>query len=178
MSSAKHFAFQISYLIETDGQVRLRRTLETRPDDWQNFLFDARAEAVHGCAKETIVSFPPETELFGTLLADIEPFAAERLTVIGYNVDFDIRFLKAVFARCRSDFYKYFDRMHCDVLQLAQNRRIAGLLDLRSITLEKVCAHYGISTEGSHNSMTDITNTREVFYRLMETPIPSPCVLS
>jgi DNA polymerase III epsilon subunit-like protein len=165
----RHFAFQISYLIEENGKVLLDRTLEMHPDDHRTFEFTKEAERVHGYSRGEILSLAPESEQFGILLEDLRRFAGNRLTLTGYNIPFDIDFLQAIFTRCKPErtgpnsFYKYFDYMYCDVMQLVQAHRIAGKLNLPSIELDKVCEYLGISTQGAHNSMTDIRNTKAVF---------------
>jgi DNA polymerase III epsilon subunit-like protein len=182
LDSRKHFAFQISYLIEENNRLILERTLEMRPDNYKQFEFDPEAEDVHGYSREKILSLPSEAEQFGVLLGDLQQYGKNRLTITGYNVSFDIYFLRALFARettlqnARNEspdpratkFYDYFDYLHCDVMQLVQVHRVAGKLDLPSIELEKVCRHFDINTEGAHNSMVDIVNTKAVFDKLVD----------
>jgi DNA polymerase-3 subunit epsilon len=173
LDSRKHFAFQVSYFIEENNCILVERTLEMRPDNYDHFAFDKEAEAVHGYSREKIVSLVPEQEQYKILLADLQQFAHNRLTLTGYNIQFDIYFLEALFIRNnpagegKSVFYDYFDYMPCDIMQFVQAYRIAGKLDLPSIELEKVCDYLGISIEGAHNSMTDIVNTKAVFDRLI-----------
>jgi uncharacterized protein YprB with RNaseH-like and TPR domain len=173
LDAGKHFAFQISYFIEENNTVLVKRTLETHPENYEHFKFSGDAEKVHGFSKEKIISFPPEPEQYAILLDDLRRFAKKRLTITGYNVSFDICFLEAFFNRNnpgrsgKKVFYGFFDYMYCDIMQLAQAHRIAGKLELPSIQLEKVCRHLGISTEGAHHSMIDILNTRAVFERLL-----------
>ncbi|MDR1863526.1 MAG: 3'-5' exonuclease [Treponema sp.] len=174
LNPKKHFAFQISYLIEADNKILLERTLEMCPDNYEGFEFTKEAEKIHGYSRAKIRSLPPETEPYSVLLEDLRQFAENRLTITGYNIPFDIYFLKAFFARHKPAgtrkglFYQYFDYMYCDVMQLVQAHRIAGKLNLPSIELEKVCTHLGISVEGAHNSMIDILNTKAVFDRLID----------
>jgi DNA polymerase III epsilon subunit-like protein len=171
-SSKKHFAFQISYLMEADNRILLERTLETRPDNYESFEFSKEAEGVHGYSRTRILSLPPESEQYGLLLEDLRRYGENRWTLTGYNISFDVHFLKALFERRKpaggkSLFYQYFDYMPCDVMQLVQAHRVAGKLNLPGIGLEKVCAYFGISTTGAHNSLIDIINTKAVFDRLM-----------
>jgi DNA polymerase III epsilon subunit-like protein len=130
-----------------------------------------------GCAilnsNEEIISFPSEGEQYNILVDDLRLYAVDKFTITGYNIEFDIRFIKALFWRNKplksrySGYFTWFHPMPCDVLQLAQNHRIAGKLNLPDIQLETVCSHFGIPTEGSHHSMTDILNTKRVFDKLM-----------
>jgi DNA polymerase III epsilon subunit-like protein len=144
------------------------------PGNHADFSFDPQAEKVHGYSKEKILSFPSEKEQYKVLIDDLKLYAGEPLTITGYNIDFDIRFIKALFWRNKapqsrySNYFTYFHPMPCDVLQLAQNHRIAGKLDLPNLQLETLCSHFGISTEGAHHSMVDILNTKRVFDKLME----------
>jgi exonuclease I len=145
-----------------------------RPDTYERFEFDKEAENIHGYSREHILSLAPEPEQYSLLITDLQQYGENRLTITGYNVLFDIYFLRALFMRNEPHqsgkplFNKYFDYMFCDVMQLVQAYRIAGKLDLPSIELEKVCSHFGINTEGAHNSMTDIVNTKAVFDRLFD----------
>jgi DNA polymerase III epsilon subunit-like protein len=172
LDARKHFAFQISYLIEENNVILFKRTLEARPENHAQFEFSGEAGRIHGFSKEKILSLPPEPEQYAILIDDLRLFAGKRLTITGYNVSFDICFLEAIFKRVNAGrsgkkvFYEFFDYMYCDIMQLVQAHRIAGKLDLPSIQLEKVCQHFGISTKGAHHSMTDILNTRAVFERL------------
>jgi oligoribonuclease (3'-5' exoribonuclease) len=173
LDSRKHFAFQVSYFIEEKNLIIMERTLEMRPDNYEQFEFTKEAEDVHGYPKEKILSLAPEVEQYNVLLEDLKEFAQNRLTITGYNIQFDIYFLEEFFKRNNpagkgeSLFYNYFDYMPCDIMQFVQAYRIAGKLDLPSIELEKVCEHLGISIAGAHNSMTDIVNTKAVFDRLI-----------
>ncbi|MDR1363670.1 MAG: 3'-5' exonuclease [Spirochaetaceae bacterium] len=168
LSAVKHFAFQISYLIEENNTILHSRTLELRPDDYEKYEFSKQAEAVHGYTRDKITTFQPEQEAIATLLQDLEQYGEDRLTITGYNTNFDITFIKALLNRGNAAraYYKYFDRMHCDIMQLVQACRIAGLINLPHINLENVCRHFDIDTETAHHSMTDILNTKAVFNKI------------
>jgi DNA polymerase III epsilon subunit-like protein len=172
--TGKHFAFQVSYLIEENNAVLHQRTLEMRPDQYGRYEFSKDAENVHGYSREQIISFQPEPAAFAVLIDDLKRYGKKRLTLTGYNINFDIRFLKAIFDRngasgkSGDSFYKYFDYMTCDILQFVQAYRIAGIIDLPHIDLESVCRYFGINTEGAHHSMTDILNTKAVFDRMTD----------
>jgi DNA polymerase III epsilon subunit-like protein len=169
----KNFIFQISYLIEENNVILHRRTLEFRPERYDQFEFNREAENVHGCSRDKIISFQPETAAFAALINDLKRYGRKRLTLAGYNINFDIRFLKAFFDRNKAAnnrdsniFYKYFDYMYFDILQFVQAYRVAGIIDLPHIDLESICRYFGINTDGAHNSMTDVLNTKAIFDRM------------
>jgi DNA polymerase III epsilon subunit-like protein len=173
LDAKRHFAFQISYLIEENNVILQSQTLEFRPERYDLYEFSKEAEDVHGYSRDKIISFQPETAAFTVLLGDLKKYGRKRLTLAGYNINFDIRFLKAVFDRNRAAngldsgaFYKYFDYMHFDMLQFVQAYRIAGVIGLQHIDLESICRYFGINTKDAHNSMADIRNTKTVFDRM------------
>jgi DNA polymerase III epsilon subunit-like protein len=168
----RHFAFQMSYLIEENNAVLHRRTLEMRPDRYDSYEFSKEAENVHGYSREQIILFQPEREVLTALIDDLRVYGKKRLTLTGYNINFDIRFLKAMFDRGsggnpNNSFYKYFDYMSCDILQFVQAYRIGGIIDLPHIDLESVCRYFGIDTADAHHSMADILNTKAVFDKMI-----------
>jgi DNA polymerase III epsilon subunit-like protein len=173
LDTKRHFAFQISYLIEENNVILHSRTLESRPERYDLYEFSKEAEDVHGYSRDRIVSFQPETTAFAVLLRDLKQYGRKRLTLAGYNINFDIRFLKAVFDRNKAAggqvpniFYKYFDYMYFDILQFVQAYRVAGVIGLEHIDLESICRYFGINTRDAHNSMSDILNTKAVFDRM------------
>jgi len=70
LDSRRHFAFQISYFIAEGKKILIQRTLEMRPDNYDDFVFDSRAEDVHGYSRERILSFPSESEQYKVLIDD------------------------------------------------------------------------------------------------------------
>jgi DNA polymerase III epsilon subunit-like protein len=168
LNPKKHFAFQISYLIEENNALLLRRTLETRPEMYYEYEFSRGAEDVHRFTRDKIISFLPEPQAVDILVDDLKLYGAGRLTIAGYNVNFDMGFIKELFKRTGYiwAFNKYFDYLTCDVMQFAQACRVAGMIRLERINLESVCKYFGINTEGAHSSMTDILNTKSVFDKL------------
>jgi DNA polymerase III epsilon subunit-like protein len=173
LDTKRHFAFQISYLIEENDEILRSRTLEFRPERYDLYEFSKEAEDVHGYSREKIISLQPEPAAFAVLIGDLKKYGRKRLTLAGYNINFDIRFLKAIFDRNEvakgidsGAFYKYFDYMHFDILQFVQAYRIAGIISLQHIDLESICRYFGINTKEAHNSMADILNTKTVFDRM------------
>jgi DNA polymerase III alpha subunit (gram-positive type) len=164
----KHFAFQISYFIEEGNSILHRRTLEMRPVLYDEYEFSQEAEDVHGFTREKIISLLPEPQAVSILINDLEHYGAGKLTLTGYNINFDMGFIKAMLKRTghAKAFNRYFDFLTCDVMQFVQACRVAGIISLAHINLESVCRHLGINTEGSHHSMTDINNTKAVFDKL------------
>jgi DNA polymerase III epsilon subunit-like protein len=143
-----------------------------RPDQYDLYEFSKEAENVHGYSREQIILFQPERAAFAALMDDLKLYGKKRLTLTGYNINFDIRFLKAMFERgseskSGDSFYKYFDYMSCDILQFVQAYRIGGIIDLQHIDLESICRYFGINTANAHHSMADILNTKAVFDKMI-----------
>ena len=175
INARRSFAFQIAYLIEDDGEILAERTLEMRPERIDEFEITESARSVHRRSRDEIIAMPLESAQYLTLLDDLQKYGGEKtekMTVTGYNVAFDIAFIKALFARVHPDgakaYWTYFSGLHCDVLQFAQGLRIAGLVDTPRLTLDALCRALGIERKGAHNAAVDVAHTRAVFYKLLE----------
>jgi DNA polymerase III epsilon subunit-like protein len=171
-SARRHFAFQIAYLIEEDGKIIVERALEMRPDCVDAFEISEGARRVHGRSRAEILAMPAESVQYFVLRDDLEKFAGEKLTITGYNVSFDIGFIKALFLRVHPEgnnaYYTYFSALPCDVLQFAQGLRAAGLLEAPKLTLDALCGALGIPRAGAHDAAVDVAHTRAAFYKLLE----------
>jgi hypothetical protein len=62
--SQKHLAFQISYFFVLDGDIVCKRTLQMRPDNYEDFEITEEAE-LHGYRKEKIIALAPAQAIYG-----------------------------------------------------------------------------------------------------------------
>ena len=82
--------------------------------------------------------------------------------VVGHNVSFDLRFIKAA---CKNCFNQEFTNDYSDSLKLA--RRL--LPNLGSYKLENLAKHFSIDTTGHHRGLVDCEITFEVIKNLLNT---------
>lgn len=74
----------------------------------------------------------------------------------GHNVRFDRRFLVVASARCNV-VIPTATGSSVDTMDLARPLKKSGEVD--SVALGKLCAHFGIGTEGEHTAPVDVRNT-------------------
>jgi DNA polymerase III alpha subunit (gram-positive type) len=166
----KNFVFQIAYIIKKDSEVLIEKTIECRPDNYDNFVFDDKACKTHGYSNEQITAMQSETEGFKEFISDLKQFDGIQLTNCGFNVIFDIRFINAMFARnnmTADDYYKIFRYKYLDVYWMAWQLRKDGKLPLKSLGLENICDYFNIDHSGAHHAMVDIKNTIKVYEKFL-----------
>lgn len=89
--------------------------------------------------------------------------------VFGYNVGFDVDFLKALFTDAGARWTDAFSYRRMDVLQLVQWSRLTGRLQVpaNSLRLVDVAGALGIATDDAHNSAADVKITLDLMNRLL-----------
>ena len=131
---------------------------------------DAKALLVNGINQHT---WEGEKEIL--ILREFIRWAREEMgdtynLPMGFNVGFDIDFLKAAFARHPS--LKFTDALSyrsLDVAQMAMWARVVGVLpDTRDMKLTTLCKALKIDTEGAHDSSVDVRMTFDLFEVLYE----------
>jgi DNA polymerase-3 subunit epsilon len=83
--------------------------------------------------------------------------------VVGHNPTFDLMFLRVAFWRERLQMPDV--RYTIDTATLAWPLCSAG--KLARISLESICAAYGVANDGSHRAMADVRRTIAVYKKMM-----------
>jgi DNA polymerase III subunit epsilon len=84
----------------------------------------------------------------------------------GYNTPFDIAFLSKFYEKCKDNYLgSYINWKQLDVRNMLYILDFDDKIKLENYKLETVCKHYDIELE-THNPLSDIRATREVFYIL------------
>ena len=163
--------FQAAMILVENGKVLAERCFFLNPLS-STILYDEAAGKIHGYSKEHIASFPPEKTQI-VLITDFLTDARERwqtdgsqtkkLTLCGYNIEFDRKHLQALLARNGYRFDDYFSKSEGDVLQQVRAAGRHNLLPkLANQKLETVARHFGIPMEKAHDALCDIRTTRQI----------------
>ncbi|QPB85449.1 DNA polymerase III subunit epsilon [Pseudoalteromonas rubra] len=137
---------EIAMVKVVDGQV---------VDQWQSLVNPTRRipkyiTELTGISNEMVANAPH----FSDLAKQVDDFMQDAIFV-AHNVNFDMGFIKAEFARLEQSFQK---PKLCTVQQARK-----WLPGLKSYALNKVCAELGISLTQHHRAMADARATAELF---------------
>lgn len=161
----------IACLVEINGEVVDQLELSIQPHSYENV--QAGALAVNGLTMEDLKGFMLPSKAHTKLTEFMDKYVdkynkEDKFTPAGYNVQFDVGFLRDFFKKCGDKYYgSYFDYHAIDPMQLAQMITRMGYFGVMNFKLVTVCKHFGISLD-AHIAMEDIKATREVLLKLID----------
>ena len=170
-------AFELAFILVENGYVICERCFFLNPLS-ETIKYHEESGKVHGYSEKDILSFPPEKEQMPKI-ADflrncVELFKndgsrTEKLVIAGYNVNFDIKHLKALLERNGYNYDDYFVSNIADVFEQVKKAGIQKALPfLPDRKLGTVAKHLGVNLENAHDALADIKATREVAKKLQQ----------
>lgn len=127
-----------------------------QPVNWNNI--DPYAVKVHGITPDKMKTFQSQEEMLNNLIGYLDSFGY-KFVLAGYNVDFDRRFLSALFTRLgrSADFIRLFELSVHDTYRRAKaiGKKKLGTDNLK---LETLCKVFNIEIE-AHEALSDIDGT-------------------
>jgi len=167
LDAQKNGVVQIAMLVEIDRKVVGERNWFVQP--YRSDQIAAEALAINHLTVEQVKSFP----LAQIVLSEVKTFLSQyvnryngldKFTPAGYNVQFDLNFLKQFFLKGGDQFFgSWFNYRTVDPMLCLYWLRYAGLIDLPNYKLETVCAHFDIGFEGeAHEALADVKATRDL----------------
>ena len=175
----KNFILQLSYIIEEDNKILLTNDLKMQKINFTDEDIDLKALEVNGINIEEIKTYPSIEAQIKVFIEDIYKFFTKdelynykkKPIICGYNVAFDISFLKKAFEELGLQFNHFFSFMHYDVMQVVNGLRLFGKINTENIKLATVLKFFNLLPEdGSklHNSMVDILLTKKLDNEIMQ----------
>jgi len=174
LSAYTHDIIQLAGFIEVDGQAVEKFDYKCAPTPGAEI--DAKALEIHSISEQEILEFPPASLVYGKFVNMLEKHIdrynkTDKLLVYGYNVRFDMDFLRQFFQK-RGD--KYFgswfwfppiDVMNTAMIALADQR-----LAMPDFKLGTVAKQLGVEMEEAdlHDAQADIRITREIYKRSIQ----------
>lgn len=164
--SRRHSIIQIGCIVEVGGEVRVE----------QEFLFQPTGEVekealqVNGKTMEAVMAHPHAATSFREFVRFLEQWVdrydrQDKFLIAGYNVDFDIQFLRAMFLEHGNRFFgAYFFWPSLDVKGTLVEEW-ERLPRMENFKLGTVCGGLGIELD-AHDALNDIRATREVWRKL------------
>ena len=156
------------YISDTATGVSDSFDYKMRP--YRNEIISKEAAAKTGVTQEELDSYPSQSEVFSSFTAllgkyvDLEDWN-QRVTPVGYNVSFDLDFLRAWFTFNNSAtlFSRNIYFPGVDVMYLAAYYLLGERSKMRNFQLSTVYEKLtGKSLANAHNAMADIDATKEL----------------
>lgn len=162
----KNDIIQLAYILEEDGVEKFEGNLKMQPLNWGEI--SEKALEVNGVTRSQLKEYPMPQKAHAFFMDDLQAFGAKWVIPCGYNVNFDIGFLKAWFKKMGfSGYGSMFTYKPIDPYQ------VIILLDsikpyyLKNHKLETMARYYGIELQ-AHDAMSDIRATKKLLEIIKE----------
>lgn len=163
---------QLAGIIVIDGKAMEEFEFKIAPFETDHVSQEALD--VHGYSVEDIKGFTTPSIVYQHLLNIFSKYVnkfdkSDKMTPAGYNVRFDMDFLKNFFLK-NGDVYfgSWLNWKMIDPLPLLHFIDFAGGISLPDYKLASVCAHFGIELQ-AHDALSDIRATRQLIGLLFRT---------
>lgn len=167
----RHGLVQLAMIVDIDGEIKAEKSWYIKP--FEADVIDDEALEVNGLTMEQLKEFPAASDFYRELIAFLEQYVdkydrSDKFYPAGFNVDFDMKFLKRFFDKCGDPYFgSWFNGKNVDPLPWLRALDWTGKISLPDYKLATVCEHYGIPLgEKAHDAMADIRATRELILRL------------
>ncbi len=160
---------QIAGIIENEGEEIDNFNIRMQPFSWENV--EQKALDVNKITIEQLKEFPEPNiayqELTSIFDKHIDKFNKEdKFIVCGYNVRFDIGFLKEFFIKNNDSYlFSYLGRIK-DPMHIIDYLRTLNKIDVKSSKLSDVCDYFNIDIGNAHDAMADIVATKKIMEKL------------
>lgn len=163
--STIHNLTQLAGMIEIDGEVVEEFNLDVQPLKFDTI--SSKALEITGKTVEELRTYPTYPEAYKSFMDIVQKHVnkfdkEDKLYPCGYNVQFDIGFLRQFFLDNNDKFYgSLMNYKYIDPLGILYYLEYLGAIKLSNYKLSTVCEHFEIPID-AHDAMSDIRATREL----------------
>lgn len=163
--ASQEFRMDVNPSLIRAGKVRPNGTVIDR--HVRSVSITAEALAVNGFTKSRLEAGRPQSIVLTQFISTVKSVFAGKPTLAGWNINFDVSFLKAAFLACSMD-WAYFDYHYLDVWTLADTAQRFGFIgsDVR-LSLGSVAEALGVTVYPPHTALGDVQTTMGVYFKLM-----------
>ena len=169
----KNPILQLAYIIEIDGERARSGKLNSRGFD--GCEVDPKALVVNGLEWDKVLLDASESELYRMLINVLSSYVncydkKDKFVIGGYNVSFDVGFLRAMFKR-QSDKYfgAWFAFQFIDPSSIVRFVQYAGAMDeFARMKLVDLAKHFEVDRPDAHDALADIEMTIDVVNKMKE----------
>ena len=166
----KNAMIQLGAIVEINGQIKEELMFLFKP--YPEAEIDDRALQVNNRSKKEIMGFPDCTIALQGLKKKLSKYVNkynknDKFICAGFNVGFDIGFLRRTFERCGDNYFgSWFFNAPLDVWTVVSMAILKLGLRLPNYKLVTICDYFNIPILSEHNAIDDIRGTRDLFYFL------------
>jgi DNA polymerase-3 subunit epsilon len=166
----KQDIIQLAYMIEIDGEIKEEGSLYTQPFNYDTIQQEALN--TNKLTVEQLKAFPSPSVTFMQLKRVLNKYIdkfnkLDKFSPAGYNVNFDVGFLREFFFKNKDKYYgSYFDYHLLDPIPVLHLLEYKGLIKLPNYKLVTVCEYFNINID-AHEALSDIKATRQVIQKLL-----------
>ena len=170
----KNAIIQLAYIVDIDGKCIEDGEFLIAPHP--NDVIEPTALEVNGRNADEISKFTPPGDTLKKIIKFLNKYIdqydrTDKFYPAGYNVKFDVDFLKAFFEKCGHKYFgSYFNYKFIDPLTVFYWHDWIGSIKLPNYKLETVAEKYGIELD-AHDAVNDIKATRELILRFKNTTV-------
>jgi len=165
----KNGIIQIAGIIEINNEEMRSFNIKIKP--FESDVIEQEALDISGITLENIKGFEdPKTaynsivNLFDNYIDKYDKY--DKFIVCGYNVRFDIDFLKEFFIKNGNDYlFSYFGKPK-DPFPVIQYLSAIGKIDSVNNKLSTICEYFKIDIRNAHDAMADIRATKSLIEKL------------
>ncbi|WP_416768498.1 exonuclease domain-containing protein [Sulfurimonas sp. ST-25] len=166
----RHGLREIACILVEDGEVvDIFKTMVNPGTYRREVEIDQQALDISGKDREELKLYPSSDEAMEAFRGFLSRHKPEdgRLQIAGYNVGFDIGFLKEWFKDCELNYDDFFNYKPLDIFALVGVLRYHGHINTKSDKLAVVCEAFSIPID-AHNALSDITATMQLHQLLAD----------
>ena len=168
-----HALTEIACIVVVNGQEIDKKLLYINPSSYKKMMtIDPQALEFRNVTLEEVEAYPSSKDQFEDFISFLDQYVdkydkEDKFQIVGYNIGFDIGFLKEWFADNDHKYYgSYFSHKDIDVFALVKHLKLLYMLDTPNDKLETLCKHFGIEID-AHNALSDIEATRSLYKALV-----------
>jgi DNA polymerase-3 subunit epsilon len=166
LDPAKHGITQLAYILEVDGHEKAVGCLYANPSPC---VINDEALKIQGLTLKELEDRPPAAQMYNMLIDLFDTYVdkfdkEDKFFAAGYNVGFDMNFLRALFRRFGNNYLgSYFYYPVIDPAALLPWLLRYNLVDMPvNFKLSTVAELLGLQLSDAHDAIADIRATKEV----------------
>jgi DNA polymerase-3 subunit epsilon len=160
LSANKHGVIELALMVEVNHKIVDKLCVVMKP--FKGCEYTDEALEINKKTKKQIKKFPKEKDVVREIVDFLDNNRVSYQPLAGYNVQFDIRFLKALFKRNGIFYTDYFNYYDIDIYGFVKFIQ----LPTKNKKLGTVCEHFEIDLSDAHNALDDIEATYKLYKKI------------